>query len=142
MSVRELKDFKRTMYRSKHQRSITDKDVLMAQGFADADLARCVNTRRSHTLFLFHLGACLICWQSKQQTSAVLSSMESENISACACTLEGIWLKRILEELGCIFSGPVTIFEDNQACIYYFKNPGDHQRTNILIQSITFFENK
>jgi len=128
-SVRDIKDFKRTMYRSKHQRSITDRDVLMALGFADADLARCVDTRRSHTGFLFLLGSCLISWQSKQQTSVALSSMESENISACACTQEGIWLKRILEELGCIFSGPVTIFEDNQACIYYSRNPGDHQRT-------------
>jgi len=56
-------------------------------------------------------------------------SIELENISACACTQKGIWLKRILEELECIFSGPVKIFKDNQACIYCSKNPGDHQRT-------------
>jgi len=88
---------------------------------ADSDLSRDIDSRRSKTGFLFFLGSYLISWQSKQQASVALSSMEAENMSACACSQEEIWLKRLLEEFGCRFSGPLTVFEDNMACIYYLK---------------------
>jgi len=65
--------------------------------------------------------------------------MEAENMSACACSQEGIWLKRLLEKFGCRFSGPpLTVFEDNMACIYYSRNPGDHQRTKHIDQKYLF----
>ena len=88
----------------------------------------------------------LISWQSKEQASVALLSMEAENMPACACPQEGIWLKRLLEEFGCRFSGPLTVFEDNMACIFYSRNPGDHQRTkhtilyeNRLLQETSFY---
>jgi len=64
--------------------------------------------------------------------------MKAENMTACAATQEGLWLQRLLKEFGCKFSGPVTILEDNQACIYYSKNPGDHQRTKHIDQIYHF----
>jgi len=84
-----------------HQREITDLDILKAIAFADSDMSRDIDSRRSQTGFLFFLVACLISWQSKQQASVALSSMEAENMSTCACSQEGIWLKRLLEEFGC-----------------------------------------
>ena len=137
-SLRHLVDFKKTIFRSMHQRKITDLDILEAIAFADSDLSRDIDSRRSQTGFLFFLGSCLISWQSKQQASVALSSMEAENMSACACSQEGIWLKRLLEEFGCRFSGPLTVFEDNMACIFYSRNPGDHQRTKHIDQKYHF----
>jgi len=67
-----------------------------------------------------------------------LSSMEAENISAYAATQEALWLSTLLNEFGCQFSGPVTILEDYQACIYYSRNPGDHQRTKHIDQKCLF----
>jgi len=64
--------------------------------------------------------------------------MEAENMSACAVTQEALWLSRLLKEFGCKFSGPVTILENNQACIYYSRNPGDHQRTKHIDQKYHF----
>ena len=46
-------------------------------------------------------------------------------MTACAATQEAIWLIRILREFGCIFTKPLTMFEDNQSCIYLSKNPWD-----------------
>jgi len=137
-SLKDLQNFKSTVYRCKNQRTIKDPDILMATGFADSNLARCIDTRRSQTGFLYFLGSCLISWQSKQQTSVALSSMEAENMSACAATQEALWLSRLLKEFGCKFSGPVTILEDNQACIYYSRSPGDHQRTKHIDQKYHF----
>ena len=137
-SLRHLVDFKKTIFKSMHQREITDLDILEAIAFADSDLSRDIDSRRSQTGFLFFLGSCLISWQSKQQASVALSSMEAENMSACACSQEGIWLKRLLEEFGCRFSGPLTVFEDNMACIFYSRNPGDHQRTKHIDQKYHF----
>jgi hypothetical protein len=137
-SLRNLENFKSTVYKSQHERNIRDIDVFAVIGLTDSNLARCVDTRRFHTGFLYLLASCPVSWQSKQHTSVALSTMEAENMSACACTQEGIWLKRLLEEFGCRFSSPVTILEDNQACIFYSKNPGDHQRTKHIDQKYHF----
>jgi hypothetical protein len=86
-SLKDLQNFKSTIYRCKKQKTIKDPDILvMATGFADSNLARCIDTRRSQTGYLYFLGSCLISWQSKQQSSVALSSMEAEN--ACAATQE------------------------------------------------------
>jgi len=68
--------------------------------------------------------------------------MEAESMSACSCFQEGIWLKRLLEEFGCRFSGPQTVFEDKMACIFYSRNPGDHQRTKHIDQKYHFVREK
>ena len=110
-------------------RLITDKDILESTAFVDANLARDVDTRRSVTGFLFFLGCCLICWQSKQQVSVALSSMEAEYMAACAASQEAIWLRRLLREFGSLFTRPFTLLEDNAACISLSKNPGDFPKS-------------
>ena len=137
-SLKHLNNGKGVVYKSLHQRSIKDKDVCAMTGLADSNLARCIDTRRSVTGFLFFLGCCIISWQSKQQTSVALSTMEAENMAACAATQEALWLSRLLKEFGCQFSNPVTILEDNQACIHYSRNPGDFQRTKHIDQKYHF----
>jgi len=51
-----------------------------------------------------------------------------------------LWLSRLLKELGCQFTKPVTLLEDNQACMYYSKNPGDFQRTKHIDQKYRFVQ--
>ena len=110
-------------------RLITDKDVMESTAFADSNLARDIDTRRSVTAFVFFLGCCIISWCSKQQTSVALSSMEAEYMAACATAQEAIWLRRLLKEFGCLFTQPFTILEDNQSCIHLAKNQGDFPRS-------------
>jgi hypothetical protein len=55
--------------------------------------------------------------------------MEAEYMAACAASQEAIWLVRLLKEFGCLFTKPITILEDNQACIYLSKNPGDFAKS-------------
>ena len=110
-------------------RRINDPDICEPTGFVDSNHGRCIDTRRSVTGFIFYLGCCVICWQSKQQTSVALSSMEAEYMAACAASQEAIWLVRLLKEFGCLFTKPISLMEDNQSCIYLSKNPGDFAKS-------------
>ena len=110
-------------------RKINDPNICESTGFVDSNHGRCVDTRRSVTGFIFFLGCCVICWQSKQQTSVALSSMEAEYMAACAASQEAIWLIRLLKEFGCLFTKPITLMEDNQSCIYLSRNPGDFAKS-------------
>ena len=89
-SLKNLNNGRGRVNKSLHQRNIKDKDLCTVTGLVDANLARCIDTRRSVTGFLLLLECCLISWQSKQQVSVALSSMESENMAACAATQEAL----------------------------------------------------
>ena len=102
---------------------------LIPVGFVDADYARDISTRRSCTGFVFFLAEAPISWQTRQQPSVALSTMESEFMAACAAAQESLWLLQLLKEFGTLFTVPITIYEDNKACLDYSKNPTSHQRT-------------
>lgn len=61
-SLKNLENFKSTVYKSQHERSIQDIDVCAMLGLTDSDLARCIDTRRSYTEFLYLLGSCPVSW--------------------------------------------------------------------------------
>ena len=123
-----LNDFEVSVFNN-GRRFIDDKDICLPTGFVDSNHGKCLDTRRSITGFIFLLGLCILCWQSKQQTSVALSSMEAEYMAACAASQEAIWLGRLLKEFGCLFSKPIVLLEDNQACIHLSKNPGDFTKS-------------
>ena len=102
---------------------------MIPTGFVDADYARDTSTRRSCTGFIFFLADAPISWQTRQQPSVALSTMESEFMAACAAAQESIWLLQLLTEFGCLFTVPIPIYEDNKACLAYSKNSTSHQRT-------------
>jgi hypothetical protein len=97
--------------------------------YVDSDHAGDCDTLKSTTGYIFMLAGGPISWQSKLQDCISLSSMESEYIAACAATQESIWLSSLIEELNVNIKKPITINEDNKACIQYSKHPGDHRRT-------------
>ena len=112
-----------------HSPSLHDPNVILPTGYVDSDHARDPDTRRSVTGYLFFLADGPIVWQSRQQSSVALSSMEAEYMSACAATQEAMWLRMVLTELGGVLNRPITMYEDNQACIYLSQNPNDHQKS-------------
>ena len=50
-------------------------------------------------------------------------------MAACAATQESLWLAMLLEQMGIEVSKPIVLKEDNQACIDFSKNPGNHKRS-------------
>ena len=97
-----------------------------------------MDTRRSVTGFVFYLAGAPICWQSRQQPTVALSSMEAEYMAACSTTQEALWLIAILKGLGFSQSKPVQIYEDNQSAIAYSKNPSHHKYTKHIATKYHF----
>ncbi|XP_072071940.1 secreted RxLR effector protein 161-like [Arachis hypogaea] len=98
-------------------------------GYTDSDWAGDIETRKSTSGFVFHLGSGAISWSSKKQPVVALSTAEAEYIAAASCATQAVWLRRILEELNEKQNTPTTIFCDNKSAIALCKNPVFHGRS-------------
>ena len=98
-------------------------------GYSDADYANNPDDRRSITGYVFLFAGAPLSWNSMTQHSVALSTMESEYYAVCKATQEAIYLRMLFEESGMRVDQPLVIKEDNQACISFTKNPGEHTRT-------------
>ena len=107
----------------------TYSDEFVLSGFADADWAGCVDTRKSTSGEFFKLGNNPISWRSKKQSIVALSSCEAEYVSLCSATQEVVWLRRLLNSVGFTQNNPTIMYEDNQGAICLSKKSKDHSRT-------------
>ena len=98
-------------------------------GYADADWAGDVNTRKSTSGYAFQIGGSTISWMSKRQSTVALSTTEAEYVALSTATQEAIWLRSLLKGMGFAQKSPTTIFEDNQGTIALAKNPIRQPRT-------------
>jgi hypothetical protein len=125
---------------------------LQPVGFADADYANDLETRRSMTGYYIEMCGAAISWKSKLQNQTALSTTEAEYYAAASCCQDICWIQECLTEIGFDFKQiemvsdrdsheliqthpmevlqePMVIKEDNQACIAISKNPEKHSRT-------------
>jgi hypothetical protein len=95
-------------------------DVLC--GYADASFAD-GEDRKSTSGYMFQVFDCLVSWNTKKQSVVARSTHESSELIALseACS-EYLWVNSILRDLFIHPQYPVSIFEDNQACIHSFKS--------------------
>lgn len=98
-------------------------------GYSDADYANNVDNRRSITGYVFVFAGAPLTLNSMTQHSVALSTMEAEYFAVCKAVQEAIYLRMLFEESGMKVDTPLVIKEDNQSCIAFTKNPGDHSRT-------------
>ncbi|KAH9717287.1 retrovirus-related pol polyprotein from transposon RE1 [Citrus sinensis] len=108
------------MFRKNNKREI---DV-----YTDADHAGNIMDRRSTSGYCSYVWGNLVTWRSKKQSVVSRSSAESEFRSLAMGICEGIWIHRLLRELGIINKQPIRLFCDNQAAISIAKNPVHHDK--------------
>lgn len=108
------------MFRKNNKREI---DV-----YTDADHAGNIMDRRSTSGYCSYVWGNLVTWRSKKQSVVSRSSAESEFRSLAMGICEGIWIHRLLRELGMIDKQPIRLLCDNQAAISIAKNPVHHDR--------------
>uniref|UniRef100_A0AAV1TIP8 Polyprotein n=1 Tax=Peronospora matthiolae TaxID=2874970 RepID=A0AAV1TIP8_9STRA len=111
-------------------------------GFADANWAGDLDTRRSTTGYVFFLNGSVISWNSKRQPTVATSSTEAEYMSLYSATQEAIWLRGLLKDLNYCAKNATTIFQDNQGCIALAKNPVYHSRTKHIDIKFHFLREK
>jgi hypothetical protein len=100
-------------------------------GYSDADWAGSIDDRRSTTGFNFIMAGGSVSWGSKKQPTVALSTTEAEYMAITHATKEGIWIRRLLMEIGFWGSAKQSIIinTDNQGCMALSKNPVFHART-------------
>jgi hypothetical protein len=111
-------------------------------GFADADYAGDVETRRSTTGYAFCFANGIITWCSKRQPLVTLSTTEAEYVAAALATQECVWLRRLLTELECESNRSTPLYVDNQSAIKLVQNPEYHQRTKHIDIKFHFIREK
>ena len=73
-------------------------------------------------------GSGSICWPSKKQAIITLSTTEAEYVAAASCACQGVWIRKILKQLGQEQKKGTLILCDNSSSIKLSKNPVMHGR--------------
>ncbi|KAI3685563.1 hypothetical protein L6452_34811 [Arctium lappa] len=74
------------------------------------------------------LGARLVSWQCKKQTTVSLSTTEAEYIAAASCCSQVLWIQNQMLDYGVTFLH-TPIFIDNSSAISIVNNPVKHSKT-------------
>ena len=102
---------------------------LTLRGFSDSDWAGEKDGSWSTLGYIWMLSGGPISWKSRLQPIVALSSMEAEYITVTAAVQEGIWLCRVMGELGFEQVGATDLAVNNEGAIALSENPQAHPRT-------------
>ncbi|KAK3147062.1 hypothetical protein QOZ80_3BG0277590 [Eleusine coracana subsp. coracana] len=102
---------------------------LQLVGYSDSDMAGDVDDRKSTSGIIYFLGGSPVAWQSQKQRVVALSSCEAEYIAGAAAACQGVWLRRLLENMVGAGVLPPQLKMDNQSAIALSKNPVLHDRS-------------
>lgn len=105
------------------------RDGLTLRGFSDSDWAGERDGSRSTSGYIWMLSGGPVSWKSRLQSIVALSSTEAEYITVTAAAQEGIWLRRVMSELGFEQVGASNLAVDNEGAIALSENPQAHPRT-------------
>jgi len=101
-------------------------------GFCDADFANDVESRTSHTGFVFLTNHAAVDWKSSQQRLVASSSTESEYLALSHCVKQAQYLRHLQDFLGHTQRTPTPILEDNAACICQCNSDSHESRLKHL----------
>ena len=107
----------------------SDFDDSEVEVFTDADWAGSIDDRRSTTGYCTFVRGNLVTWRSKKQPVVSKSSAESEYRALSLGICEGIWVVRLLKELGIPINAPIKMWCDSMAALKIASNPVQHDRT-------------
>ncbi|MCO5547790.1 hypothetical protein L7F22_001242 [Adiantum nelumboides] len=97
--------------------------------FLDSDWVGCFDTRVSTSGFCFMLGSSCISWLSRKQPTVATSSCEAKYRVVFTATVECIWLRRLMADLGVGQDTANTIYTDSQSALVVARNPFFYART-------------
>jgi hypothetical protein len=96
-------------------------------GYTDSDWAGEWD-RKSRGAYIFTMGGTAVSWRSAKQQTVATSSCEAEYMALSEGAKEGVWLRRLLGDLG-YGPGPVPLLCDSASARSLAHNPVMHGRT-------------
>lgn len=109
-----------------HFRKYNNRDL---EVYTDASWAGELTDRRSTSGYCTYVWGNLVTWRSKKQSVVSRSSAESEYRALALGICEGMWIKRLMNELRLESPESFKMYSDSQAAISIAKNPVHHDRT-------------
>ncbi|GJS59000.1 hypothetical protein Tco_0653784 [Tanacetum coccineum] len=109
--------------------------------YADADHARCQDTRRSTSGSAQFLGDKLVSWSSKKKKCTAISSTEAEYITLSGCCAQILWMRSQLTDYGFQFN-KIPLYCDNRSVIALCCNNVQHSRAKHIDRKIQLLDRK
>ncbi|GJV59651.1 hypothetical protein Tco_1465751 [Tanacetum coccineum] len=103
-----------------------DTDMSLT-AYADADHARCQDTRHNTSGSAQILGDKLVSWSSKKQKCTAISSTEAEYIALSGCCAQILWMRSQLTDYGFQFN-KIPLYCDNKSTIALCCNNVQYSR--------------
>ena len=97
--------------------NITPVGELTIKCYVDSDWANDAEDRKSTSGNAIIFGNTLVDWSVKKQAYLALSTCESEFASISQLCTSLVWIKQLMKDLGIDQNDPITVYEDNMACI-------------------------
>ncbi|WVZ24349.1 hypothetical protein V8G54_002893 [Vigna mungo] len=107
------------------------------EGFVDSDFARCMDTRKSRSGYVFTLFGTAVSWKSTLQSVVALSTTEAEYYALAEGVKEALWLKGLVRELG-FDQKSVCVHCDSQSAIHLANHQIYHSRTKHIDVKLHF----
>lgn len=101
--------------------------------FVDSDWGIDIVDRKSTTGYVLKLFNCPVLWSSKKQRTIVISSTEAEYLTVSDVCHETLWMKSLFKDF-CINLGTISLYEDNQGCIFIANNLETKRSKHIAIK--------
>lgn len=110
--------------------------------FTDADWIGSIEDTRSTASYCTYVWGNLVTWRSKKQNVVARSSAEAEFRAVAQGICEGLWLRKLLEELHVKTKFLIKMFCDNKAAINISLNSVQHDRIKHIEVDIHFIKEK
>lgn len=111
---------------------------LTLSAFSDSDWGGVNDAGRSITAYVLYLGNNIISWKSTRQNLVSRSSTETEYKALANASVELMWIKNLLKELGVANEQTPTLFCDNTGATYLCANPVYHSRMKHIVLDYHF----
>ncbi|KAK3016209.1 hypothetical protein RJ639_006211 [Escallonia herrerae] len=110
--------------------------------YTDADWVGAVDDRCSTSGYFTFVGGNLVTWRSKKQNVVARSSAEDEFRGIALGVCEALWLRLLLQDLGCVSKQPIKLYCDNKATCDISHNLVQHDRTKHVEMDRFFIKEK
>ena len=117
ISVKRI--FRYLQYTRSSKLVYNDDAKLKIKVYSDADYGGSED-RKSTSGFIALINGTAVTWGSRKQNSVALSTMESEYMALAETTQEGLYLMKLLKDMGIEYN--LEVFADNQSCIAFAEN--------------------